>query len=181
MRTVLRIQAEFDIRRIPRVWFWRFDDEATDEDSVYGEAAEVLRKYHEPTGAHLLIRTWEKQEGPTKMGVDKDVDLKITVSLAEVARLGQHYALGDEAEEGYLPRADDVFQWRGELYTITERFRVEKMIGPTKWVGIYSGAAVKMIHDSTDMDEPLEERPDEPPQPEWPVEMRSDGVRQSTP
>jgi len=175
------VQAEHDIRRIPRLWYWRFNLETTDEDTVYGEAAETLRKYHDPIGVHLLVREWSKEEGPTKMGVDKDVDLKLTISLAEVARLGQHYGLGNEAEEGYIPHADDVFQWRGELYTVTERLRIEKMIGPTRWVGLYAGAAVKLVHDSTDMDKPIRELPDDPPQPPWPVEMRKDGVSQGTP
>lgn len=191
VRTVLGVQRETDIRNIPRVWFWRFDIEGSPEDEIYGEENLLTRKNFDPLGAHIFLKEIKIPRGPTKAGVDFKVDLGVSISLAEALRLGEYYApvlerMGRpgfeiEKEEGYIPHAGDLFQWRNGIYVVTELFKPTRHIGPTRTNVIWSGTANKAVHDSTDETKPVAIQTTEPEQPKWPVEMRADGVRSRNP
>jgi len=191
VRTALGVQRETDIRNIPRVWFWRFDIEGSPEDEIYGEENLLTRKNFDPVGVHLFIREITNARGPSKAGVDFKVDLGVGIGLAEILRIGEYYSgvlkgLGRpgwevEAEEGYIPHAGDLFQWRNGIYTVNELFKPTRHIGPTRVNMVWTGMANKAVHDSTDLSKPVPIQAQEPEQPKWPEEMRADGVRPRNP
>lgn len=184
-RTALRVQRHNDIRNIPPLWFWRFDVDDSPE-SPKMETEYVDRVFFDPIGVHLFIRPTE-EKGPTKTLTDEDYDVEVNISLAEMLRIGVHFAplseIAAESEEGYALLAGDIFQFDGQLFQINERAkpRDDAFLGPTRFSLVYRTTANSVHQDTTEWQAPVEARTDEPVLDDWPKEMRADAVNQDNP
>lgn len=152
---VLR-QAKNDDRNIRPLWFWAYKVEDSPEDDIFLQTSKHLREYLSPVPVYFYVEPDEDSE-KVEPGVDHRRNMKVTVSRAETFRLAEALrgaGLG-WASARYRPRAQDVFQWRNDLYELQDTVQPKAFWGTTGIEALYEATATKVRLDSVAPGSPL--------------------------
>ena len=183
---VIRLQAKEDRRKLPPRWYWRLltdeDFPGTAQDGVYGEAANIHRKYADPLPVHIYLDPTGRQKGMKRGRADTEGNASWGWSRSEARRLGSLLETQDDAMIGlvpgvtedellFIPRPGDIVLYARRLYQILDRPQ-EAYLGPTDIVLTWTGMAHPLVDDIAD---PLEFalpstpslRPPDDRTPEW--------------
>lgn len=155
-RLLLVRQAKNDDRNIRPVWLNVFNIETSPVDDIFLQTSMHHRKFLSPLPAYFFIEPAEDDE-VVETGVDHRRTLNITISRAEVFRLAaavkEAGLTWDDAK--YIPRAQDVVQWRNDLYELQDRAQPKEFWGTTGIEATYSVAATKCRLDANAPTSPL--------------------------
>ena len=163
-RLLLSRQSTNDRRNIRRVWLWVFNLEGSPVDATYLQTPRHHRKYHDPIPAHFYVEMTQEDE-VVEVGVDRKLSFKLTLSRAETYRLATVLSVlrgFDWTEEQYLPRAHDIFQWRGDLFELQDRVVGDRFWGTTQIPTVYGAPAAQVRLDANAPVSPLTVEPAHP-------------------
>lgn len=199
-RVILSVQAKYDRRNIPPIWLWRLlrpegggerlpepDDSpafdpvdvpgGTVPDDVLFESPRVHRRYADPIPAHIYVDWNAKQKGRKKGAVETTLTAQVSMSRAEMRRLGGLLQTQDDleglvstGEAGYLyiPRPGDIFRFADDHYEILQWTPPDRY-GPTAIPVVWKGTAHLYREDSTAPHATLQDPPSpQPPRPAAP-------------
>jgi len=165
-RLVLRQQAKWDRRALPPRWYWRLltdeDIPGTAQDGVYGEAANIHRRFAEPIPVHIFVDPTGRQKGMKRGRTDTEGNGTFGWSRSEARRLGALLGTQDDALVGlvpgatneerlYIPRPGDIVLCARRLWQILQC--AEAFLGATDIVMTWAGTAAIVADDVAD---PLE-------------------------
>lgn len=152
---VLR-QAKNDDRNIRPLWFFVYNIEESPEDEIFLQTSKHLRVFLNPIPAYFYVEPEEDSE-VVETGVDHRRNLVLTVSRAETFRLAGALRATEFkwTETRYRPRAQDVFQWRNDLYELQDTVQPKQFWGTTGIEALYSATATKLRLDSNAPGSPL--------------------------
>jgi len=167
-RMLIRTQAKYDRRSIPRIWFWPLllPEDAPEPGSSGGEAPHevywntplVTRRYREPLGVHLYVDPTAETKGRKKGNTGTEGLVSLGWSRAEARRVGallretddEEFTLEDpDLTHIYIPRPGDVFSYRSVYYSILQMGPPDDL-GPTDIPAVWKGTAAAVREDSTD-------------------------------
>jgi hypothetical protein len=155
-RLLLIRQAKNDDRNIRPVWFFVFDVDQSPEDEVFLQTSKHLRKFLAPIPAYFYVEM-EDESDVVSEGVDRKMGITISVSRMETYRLAAvlKEAGFKWASSQYRPRAQDIFQWRNDLYEIQDTAQPKQFWGTTIIEAVYHAPAAKYRLDSSAPDSPI--------------------------
>lgn len=162
-RLLLQRQTTNDRRNIRPVWLHVFKVEESPLDTTYLQTSKHLRKFLDPIPAYLYIEPTDESE-TIEPGTEHKLALSLTFSRAETFRLAQVLSeLLGWTEEQYRLRAQDVVQWRDELYEIQDVGIPKEHWGTTNIPVLYEAPASTMALDSNAASSPLTILEEQPP------------------
>jgi hypothetical protein len=167
-RLLIARQSANDRRNIRPVWFWVYDVDQSPLDDTFLQTPRYQRIYRDPIPAHLYVEMTEESEH-TAGGTDRRRGMTVKISRAEAFRLAQVLAPW-WTDELYIPRAQDLFQWRDDIYTFEDSMTPDQFWGTTELAVVYMAPATKMRLDSTGPAEPVKIQDGQPPLP-FPPEL----------
>ncbi len=163
-RHLLRRQAVNDHRNIRPVWLFVFNVEESPFDKTYMQTPKVLRKFLDPIPAYFYIEMTDETE-VVEPGVDHGMTHECSVSRAETFRLAEVLSEVKDflwAEAQYFPRAQDVYQWRNDLFEFQDRAMPSRYWGTSQLEVVYNAPATKMPLDSNAPIKPITIEPTQP-------------------
>lgn len=152
---VLR-QAKNDDRNVRPVWFFVYRVEDSPEDDIFLQTSKHLREYLTPIPAYFYVEPEDDSE-KVEPGVDHRRNLKVIVSRAETIRLAEALRSAGLAWTAarYRPRAQDVIQWRSDLYEMQDTAQPKVFWGTTGIEALYEATATKARLDAVAPGSPL--------------------------
>jgi len=155
-RLLLVRQAKNDDRNIRPVWLNVFDIDSSPIDEIFLQTSKHHRKFLDPIPAYLYLEMSDESE-TVEPGVDHTRTLQITISRAETFRLaGVLKEAGlDWDKNQYLLRAQDIVQWRNDLYELQDQAQPKEFWGTTGIEATYEVPATKFRMDSNAPTSPI--------------------------
>ena len=156
-------QAKNDDRNIRPVWLNVFLLEESPKDDIFLQTSKHLRKFLSPIPSFLYIEPSDDSE-VVEPGVDHRRTLRVVISRAETFRLAVAVReAGMEWEDDqYLPRAQDLVQWRNDLYELQDTAQPDQFWGTTGIEALYAAPATKYRMDANAPDSPLTIQKEQP-------------------
>jgi hypothetical protein len=161
-RILLTVQAKWDTRNLPPLWYWRLlrpqDSGGTAPDEVLWQSPRVHRRYATPIPVRLYVDDSQKTKGQKKgPGVETNTTAKIALSRAEARRLGallrtqddQEGLVGSDLDDYlFLPRPGDIFRFVDDHFEV-QQINPPQRYGPTGMPTVWSGTATLYRDDMT--------------------------------
>lgn len=171
---VIRTQLYGGRRNITPKHFWRFRKDKSGVVPVFRETSALKKIFDDPIGIIFHASHGKPTKKLQPAMVEEGVDHTFRIDLAECIRLGELYGDQDPKFDYhfYVPRSNDVYQWNGSLYEISDITGAGNgYYEPLQRFIVWEGAA-KLLHgDSTDPERPLTTLDYDPEvsQPIWPT------------
>ena len=165
-RLLLTRQAKNDYRNIRPLWLFTFDVARSPLDEVFLQSPKHTRSYLSPIAAFLYVEP-ESEDEVVAPGVDHKRTLTVKVSRAETYRLAEAVVKAGLAWDQplYKPRAQDIFQWRNDLYELQDTVQPDEFWGTTGVELKFKAPATKYRLDSNAPNSPVVIQLEQPPLP----------------